>query len=159
MNNYINVRVQAHNHTKTFNSIKHNLRVIQSLSQNQLSTNSNYIMFDNKIIKITNENKKDIYKQLSEAYQSERKELNAIYKHHNKRNLRDIKSTWCEGVFTFSEQMKEDIKNKKYTYNDLVNVANNCLKEIAQTYDTNINYMVLHLDETTPHFHFIISFK
>ena len=65
MNNFINVRVQEHNHTKTYNSIKHNLRVIKSLSQKKLSTNDNYIMLDNKVIKITKENKKDLYKQLS----------------------------------------------------------------------------------------------
>ncbi len=58
-------------HTKTYNSIKHNLRVIQSLSQKKLSTNDNYIMLDNKVIKITKENKKDLYKQLSSAYQRE----------------------------------------------------------------------------------------
>lgn len=157
MNNYINVRVQAHNHTKTFNSIKHNLRAIGSLNQNINSSNSNYILIDNKLTKLDKSNIKEMYKNISATYQSERLEHNAIYKAHNKRNLRDIKSTWCEGVFTFSEQMKDDIKNQKYTYNDLFKVANECLKEIAQTYDTKINYMVLHLDETTPHFHFSFS--
>lgn len=157
MNNYTNVRLQPHNHTKTFNSIKHNLRVIQSLNQNLESQNNNYIMLDNQVIKLTNENKKEIYEQLSSAYQQERQEHNHIYKQLNKRNLRDCKSTWCEGVFTFSEQLKEDLKNKKYTLNDLMKVANDCLKEIASTYDTKINYMTLHLDETTPHFHFSIS--
>ena len=157
MNNYINVRVQAHNHTKTYNSIKHNLRVIQSLSQKKLSTNDNYIMLDNKVIKITKENKKDLYKQLSSAYQRERAVHNEIYKKHNKRNLRECKSTWCEGVFTFSDQMVEDLKNKKYDLNDLTKIANECLKEIAATYNTNINYMVLHLDETKPHFQWSFS--
>ena len=157
MNNYINVRVQAHNHTKTYNSIKHNLRVIQSLSQKKLSTNDNYIMLDNKVIKITKENKKDLYKQLSSAYQNERLIHNEIYKKHNKRNLRECKSTWCEGVFTFSDQMVEDLKNKKYNLNDLTKVANECLKEIAATYNTQINYMVLHLDETKPHFQWSFS--
>ena len=52
MNNYINVRVQAHNHTKTYNSIKHNLRVIKSLSENDLSKNSNYIILDNKLFQV-----------------------------------------------------------------------------------------------------------
>lgn len=157
MNNYTNVRLQPHNHTKTFNSIKHNLRVIQSLNQSLESKNHNYIMLNDKTIKLTNENKKEIYEQLSNAYQQERQEHNHVYKQLNKRNLRDCKSTWCEGVFTFSEQLKEDLKNKKYTLNDLIKVANNCLKEIAATYDTKINYMVLHLEESTPHFHWSIS--
>ena len=157
MNNYINVRVQAHNHTKTFNSIKHNLRVIKSLNQNIESKNSNYILLDNKIMEINNKNKKEIYNQLSTNYQNERLEHNEIYKKHNKRNLRECKSTWCEGVFTFSEQMKEDLKNKKYNLNDLTKVANECLKEIVATYNTKINYIVLHLDETTPHFQWSFS--
>lgn len=157
MNNYINVRVQAHNHTKTYNSIKHNLRVIKSLNQNIDSKNSNYILVDNKLMEINNKNKKEIYNQLSTNYQNERSVHNEIYKKHNKRNLRECKSTWCEGVFTFSEQMKEDIKNKKYTYNDLFKVANECLKEIASVYDTKINYMVLHLEESSPHFHWSFS--
>lgn len=157
MNNFINVRVQAHNHTKTYNSIKHNLRVIKSLSQKKLSTNDNYIMLDNKVIKITKENKKDLYKQLSTLYQNERLIHNEIYKKHNKRNLRECKSTWCEGVFTFSDQMVEDLKNKKYNLNDLTKIANECLKEIAETYNTQINYMVLHLDESKPHFQWSFS--
>ena len=53
--------------------------------------------------------------------------------------------------------MKEDIKNKKYTYNDLFKVANECLKEIVSVYDTKINYMVLHLEESSPHFHWSFS--
>ena len=77
MNNYINVRVQAHNHNKTLNSIKHNLRVIKSLSEDELSKNSNYIMLDNKITKITKENKNDICKQLLTQYKEERKIHNA----------------------------------------------------------------------------------
>ena len=33
MNNFINVRLEAYNHNKTLNAIKHNIRHIQSKSQ------------------------------------------------------------------------------------------------------------------------------
>lgn len=157
MNNYINVRVQGHNNTKLVNSIKHNLRAISSLNKDLNTNNSNYIMLDNKLIKLDKTNIKHIYKQLHTLYQNDRSEHNEIYKKHNKRNLRENNGSWFEGVFTFSEQMKKDLKDKKYTMNDLVKVANDCLKEIASTYGAEIKYMTLHLDETSPHFHWSLN--
>lgn len=157
MNNYINVRVQGHNNKKLINTIKHNLRAISSLNKDLNTNNSNYIMLDNKLIKLDKTNIKHIYKQLHTLYQNDRSEHNEIYKKHNKRNLRENNGSWFEGVFTFSEQMKKDLKDKKYTMNDLVKVANDCLKEIASTYGAEIKYMTLHLDETSPHFHWSLN--
>ncbi len=157
MNNYINVRVQGHNNKKLINTIKHNLRAISSLNQDLNTNNSNYIMLDNKLIKLDKTNIKHIYKQLHTQYQNDRLIHNEIFKKHNKRNLREEQGSWFEGVFTFSEQMKKDLKDKKYNMNDLIKVANESLKEIASTYGAEIKYMTLHLDETTPHFHFSLS--
>lgn len=157
MNNFINVRVQGHNNTKTINTIKHNLRAIKSLNQNMNSKHSNYIMLDNKVIKLDNNNIKTLFKQLNTQYNNDRLRHNEIYKKHNKRNIRENNGSWFEGVFTFSEQMKKDLKDNKYNLNDLVKVANDCLKEISETYVSEIKYMTLHLDETTPHFHFALS--
>lgn len=156
MNNFINVRTQSYNNAKTLNSFKHNLRHTQT-SLSNVNDESNYIIFNNNLLKINDDNKKELHKQISKMYKDDRSRHNEIYKNHYKRNLRDYQSSWFEGVFTFSDQMKEDLKNKKYTYNDLVKVAYKCLKEIAATYKAEIKYMVLHLDETTPHFHFHLS--
>ena len=156
--NFINIRIQAHNNLKIYNSFKHNLRHTQkSLSSKEDSKNNNYLFLDNKTIEITNKNKKDLYNRISKDYQEDRKKHNELYKANFKRNLREVKSTYCEGVFTFSEGLKVDLKNKKYTLNDLSKVALECLDDFAKQYKTKINYMVLHLDEKTPHFQFSFS--
>ena len=156
--NFINIRIQAHNNLKIYNSFKHNLRHTQkSLSSKEDSKNNNYLFLDNKTIEITNENKKELYNRISKDYQEDRKKHNELYKANFKRNLREVKSTYCEGVFTFSEGLKVDLKNKKYTLNDLSKVALECLDDFAKQYKTKINYMVLHLDEITPHFQFSFS--
>jgi len=156
--NFINIRIQAHNNLKIYNSFKHNLRHTQkSLSSKEDSKNNNYLFLDNKTIEITNENKKELYNRISKDYQEDRKKHNELYKANFKRNLREVKSTYCEGVFTFSEGLKIDLKNKKYTLNDLSKVALECLEDFAKQYKTKINYMVLHLDEKTPHFQFSFS--
>ena len=55
MNNFINVRLEAYNHNKTLNAIKHNIRHIQSKSQKLNFDNmskdlehnkNNYFIFD-----------------------------------------------------------------------------------------------------------------
>ena len=157
MNNYINSRIQAHNNLKITNAIKHNLRhTHKSLSQLE-SNNFNYIFVDGKATKITKENKKELYTKISGEYKRDRFEHNEIYKKYNKRNLRETCGSWGEGVFTFSEQIKEDLKNKKYSLNDLSKVALDCLKDMEQHLGIKTKYMVLHLDEKTPHFQYFFT--
>ena len=47
--------------------------------------------------------------------------------------------------------------HNKYSLDELIEVANNALNEIAKKYNGEIKYMVLHLCEKVPHFHFQIS--
>lgn len=77
MNNFINVRLEAYNHNKTLNAIKHNIRHIQSKSQrlnfdnmskDRVHNNSNYFIFDGipypmKKIKLTQKNITIIYQR------------------------------------------------------------------------------------------------
>lgn len=156
MKNYINSRIQAHNNLKIFNAIKHNLRHTQN-SLSQKNNHYNYIFLDGKSIKITNENKKNLYLDITNDYRKDREEHNEIYKKNNKRNLRESSGSWGEGVFTFSEQMKEDIKNKKYTFNDLSNIALECLKDYEEYLGIKTKFMILHLDEKTPHFQYFFT--
>ena len=156
MNNYINSRIQAHNNFKIKNAIKHNIRHTQK-SLSETNVNFNYIFLDGKPTKITNENKKELYTKISSEYQKDRSEHNEIYKKHNKRNLRESCGSWGEGVFTFSDQMKEDIKNKKYTFNELSKIALECLKDYEENLGIKTKYMVLHLDEITPHFQYFFT--
>lgn len=156
MKNYINSRIQAHNNLKIFNAIKHNLRHTQN-SLSQKNNHHNYIFLDGKSIRITNENKKNLYLDITNDYRKDREEHNEIYKKNNKRNLRETCGSWGEGVFTFSEQMKEDIKNKKYTFDDLSNIALECLKDYEEYLGIKTKFMILHLDEKTPHFQYFFT--
>ena len=156
MNNYINSRIQAHNNLKIFNAIKHNLRHTQrSLSQE--NSNFNYIFLDGKPTKITSENKKELYKKITNEYKKDRAIHNELFLKNKTRNLKDDSGSWGEGVFTFSEQMKEDIKNKKYTFNDLSNIALECLKDYEEYLGIKTKFMILHLDEKTPHFQYFFT--
>jgi hypothetical protein len=171
MNNYINLRLKAHNHEKTFSSIKHNIRHIKTLSEKDDLSNDknhndkNFIVVDDRIFEL-NKNKdfiKSVYNELSLIYKKDRKKHNELYREANKdnestknRNIRNSKSTWVEGVFTFSEQFKTDLNNK-YTFEDLVKVANECLKDVAKKMGSEIKYLIYHGDETTGHFHYALS--
>ena len=156
MNNYINSRIQAHNNLKIKNAIKHNLRHTQrSLSQE--NSNFNYIFLDGKPTKITSENKKELYKKITNEYKKDRAIHNELFLKNKTRNLKDDSGSWGEGVFTFSEQMKEDIKNKKYTFNDLSNIALECLKDYEEYLGIKTKFMILHLDEKTPHFQYFFT--
>lgn len=177
MNNYINVRIQAHNHQKTYNSIKHNLRIIASLSDDLTNEEkgiesdkdfnvdcTNYIYYnkdnltnDYALEDINNANKRDIYNVINDSYKLYRKAHNEIYKKwNNNKNIRDRKSTWSEGVLTFSEKLKVDFEEGKITKEQLMKVAIKCVEDITKQYGegAKINYIVLHLQEKTPHFHF-----
>ena len=156
MNNYINSRIQAHNNLKIFNAIKHNLRHTQrSLSQE--NSNFNYIFLDGKPSKITSENKKELYKKITSEYKKDRAIHNELFLKNKTRNLKDDSGSWGEGVFTFSDQLKEDIKNKKYTFNELSKIALECLKDYEEYLGIKTKYMVLHLDEKNPHFQYFFT--
>ena len=156
MNNYINSRIQAHNNLKIFNAIKHNLRHTQrSLSQE--NSNFNYIFLDGKPTKITSENKKELYKKITSEYKKDRAIHNELFLKNKTRNLKDDSGSWGEGVFTFSDQLKEDIKNKKYTFNELSKIALECLKDYEEYLGIKTKYMVLHLDEKNPHFQYFFT--
>ncbi|WP_323591219.1 plasmid recombination protein [Aliarcobacter butzleri] len=156
MNNFINVRTQAHNHIKIYTSFKHNLRHTQS-SKSQSNDNPNYIVYDNKFIKLDNQNKKIYFDKISKEYQKDRLEHNEKFKAHYKRNLRPTQGSWMEGVFTFSDQIKVDLENKNFTTLELTRIAFNAANEISKIYGGELKSLILHMDETTPHFHYHIK--
>jgi hypothetical protein len=171
MNNFINVRLEAYNHNKTLNAIKHNIRHIQSkserlnfdnMSKDRIHNSNNYFIFDGipYPMKKNKVDTKEYYNYLSQEYQDNRAEHNKLYKASNinnpsfkGRNLRDNQSSWVEGVFTFSEQFKEDLGNK-YSFEELCKIANDCVKDIGKKLNANLKYIVYHGDEKTGHFHY-----
>ena len=156
MKNFINVRVQSYNYKKQYDLLRHNFRHKKD-SLSQINEKPNFFIGPNgKVLEIDNTNKKKIYDIVSKEYQKDRTKHNEIYKAKHKRNLRDFQSTWTDGIFTFSEAIHEDLGNK-YTQEDLIKVATSCANDIAKKYGTQLIYLTLHMDETTPHFHFSLK--
>lgn len=156
MKNFINVRVQSYNYKKQYDLLRHNFRHKKD-SLSQINEKPNFFIGPNgKVLEIDNTNKKKIYDIVSKEYQKDRTKHNEIYKAKHKRNLRDFQSTWTDGVLTFSEAIHQDLGNK-YTQEDLIKVATSCANDIAKKYGTQLIYLTLHMDETTPHFHFSLK--
>ncbi len=156
MKNFINVRVQSYNYKKQYDLLRHNFRHKKD-SLSQINEKPNFFIGPNgKLLEIDNTNKKKIYDIVSKEYQKDRIKHNEIYKAKHKRNLRDFQATWTDGVLTFSEAIHQDLGNK-YTQEDLIKVATSCANDIAKKYGTQLIYLTLHMDETTPHFHFSLK--
>ena len=156
MKNFINVRVQSYNYKKQYDLLRHNFRHKKD-SLSQINEKPNFFIGPNgKLLEIDNTNKKKIYDIVSKEYQKDRIKHNEIYKAKHKRNLRDFQATWTDGVLTFSEAIHQDLGNK-YTQEDLIKVATSCANDIAKKYGTQLIYLTLHMDETTPHFHFALK--
>ena len=156
MKNFINVRVQSYNYKKQYDLLRHNFRHKKD-SLSQINEKTNFFIGSNgKMVEIDNTNKKKIYDIVSKEYQKDRTKHNEIYKAKHKRNLRDFQATWTDGVLTFSEAIHQDLGNK-YTQEDLIKVATSCANDIAKKYGTQLIYLTLHMDETTPHFHFALK--
>ena len=157
MNNFINVRLQAYNHTKQLNILKHNTRKIQSLSEQDKSKTNYIVLDDGQLFDIEEDFAKDtFYNTTKNFYNNDRKEHNEKMYARRQRNLTNEQATWLEGVFTFSEAIHKDLGNK-YTKEELSKIANDCAKHLAKEMGSELRYLVLHLDETTPHFH--LAFK
>ena len=165
MNNFINVRVQSYNHTKQLNILKHNLRKIKSLSEGAFNditgtskhTSNFIIQKDGSLFELENKDFINLsYDFIVDEYKKDRKLHNKKMYERKKRNLLNEQATWVEGVFTFSEAIKQDLNNK-YSLEELSKIANNCAKALASKINTELKYLVVHLDETTPHFHFAMK--
>ncbi len=157
MNNFINVRLQAYNHTKQLNILKHNTRKIKSLSEQENSNNPNFVVIGKDLFDLEDQGTKDIlYKSLKKIYDKDRVEHNTKMFARRQRNLTNEQATWMEGVFTFSEAIKHDLGNK-YTIEELSRVANNCAQDLAKQMGSELKYLVAHQDERTIHFHLALK--
>ena len=92
--------------------------------------------------------KKDLLKQ----YRKDRKVHNKLHKDRTNQNVRDYQGSWAEGIFTFSEAIKKDL-GTKYTTQELEKVAFDCALDICKQMGTELKGVFLHLNESTPHFH------
>lgn len=151
MKNFINIRLEAYNYEKTKNDIKHNFRIVKSLSQQ----NTNKNIYYNELGK--EENRKSFYKVVLNHSEAWRRELNTLVHNRTKRNLRFSRTHLISGVITFSEQQEFNQNNNCLDILTLVKNAKKTLDTICKKYKAKILYFVLHLDEKSPHFHFHLS--
>lgn len=156
MNNFINVRLQAYNHVKQLNILKHNTRKIQSLSEQDKSKTNYIVLDDGELFDLEPITKDTFYNTTKNFYNNDRSEHNEKVYARRQRNLTTQQASWMEGVFTFSEAIHSDLENK-YTKEELSKVAASCAQDLAKQIGSKLKYMVLHLDEKTPHFHFALK--
>lgn len=157
MNNFINVRLQAYNHVKQLNILKHNTRKIKSLSEQDKSKTNYIVLDDGELFDLEEEFAKDtFYNTTKNFYNNDRKEHNKKVYARRQRNLTTQQASWMEGVFTFSEAIYNDLEDK-FTKEELSKVAASCAQDLAKQIGSKLKYMVLHLDEKTPHFHFALK--
>jgi len=153
MRNFINIRLKGVNNLSVKNAIRHNVRHADSSSV----VNDN----ENILIDLNSENmgifdSRERFKHFSKMYKEDRKKHNEKYKKKNKRNLRESFSSWSDGVITFSEKIHQDL-GEKYTQKELIIIRKEFLKDFEKDFKTNVKLVILHLDEKTPHFHFMFK--
>lgn len=155
MKNFIQTRIQSFSPSKIFARIKHNMRKVKSL--NTISDAYN-IMINPKNGELIELNDKsvidDYYNTYSKGYKIDRQIHDNNHLQSKGRIARTFHSSWAEGVITFSEQLLHDLKNKKFTEEDLCKAAHTTVNDLCEQMGTTPIQIVYHRDESTPHFHY-----
>lgn len=156
MKNFVNVRVQSTNNLKISNRIKHNLRHIKSLNTQIVGKNV-LVGINSPITKEIPTKTKSRYTYYKKMYDNDRTIHNERYKKNNGgRNVRDLASSWGEGVITFSERIHQDL-GKKYSQEELFELSREYIKKFENQFETKVKMVIFHTDEKTPHFHFFFE--
>jgi hypothetical protein len=155
MKNFIQTRIQSFSPSKIFARIKHNMRKVKSL--NTISDAYN-IMINPKSGELIELNDKDLindyYNTYVKGYKIDRQMHDNNHLESRGRIARSFHSSWAEGVITFSEQLLFDLKNKKFTEEDLCKSAHQTVNDLCEQMGTTPIQIVYHSDESTPHFHY-----
>jgi chromosome segregation ATPase len=89
-----------------------------------------------------------------ETFRSWRISHSKRFKSRVQKSIRDRNTTLINGVFTFSEKLKNDYDNKKITKEEFLKSGIDLVNDISKKMNSEVLYLSLHLDEKTPHFHF-----
>ncbi len=132
---------------------------LKNMNVDNFLKNSNYYIDENgTAIKIDINNSNNLIKKNVEnnkKYSNEYKKL--YYERRKKKEKWKKESGLIEGVFTFSEKIDKDLGGI-YSIEKLSRIAKDAQIEIAKELGTKpIGDMVLHLDESRPHFHFYLK--
>jgi hypothetical protein len=131
---------QGTNKSKTYRSFK-----------SQIQHNTRKESMDENYLIRPNETKNNIHIELDDLDNNVNNLINKMnedYKEYYKRKIPKNTKNFINGLITFSDSMQEDIK--KFGIDVMFNTVKNYLQE---EFD-NVITLDLHLDETTPHFHF-----
>ena len=96
----------------------------------------------------------DYYNTYVKGYKIDRQIHDNNHLESKGRVARTFHSSWAEGVITFSEQLLFDLKNKKFTEEDLCKAAHTTVNDLCSQMGTTPVQIVYHRDESTPHFHY-----
>lgn len=96
----------------------------------------------------------DYYNTYVKGYKIDRQIHDNNHLESRGRIARSFHSSWAEGVITFSEQLLHDLKNKKFTEEDLCKAAHTTVNDLCEQMGTTPVQIVYHRDESTPHFHY-----
>lgn len=158
MNNFINVRIQSVSQSRLENNLVHNVRA--KPSRNDINDNVNYLYKlegqSYNRIELVGEENQNALQELKAQYKQDREKHKKLYYDRAKYKMVESNGSWLEGVITFSEAIKHDLGNK-YTTQDLEERAIKIVNEIANYFNVEPKSVVLHLSETTPHFHFYLQ--
>lgn len=178
MKNYINSRIEGFNNLKIRGMYEHDLRTKESRHQKNNKTNFCYDVETNEIIKVRyislkdqeqlseddlktfNDDRKKLlnyYHKSLDKYSKDREEHNNLYKKRRNQNLKDSTGSHAEGILTFSEQIQHDFNNGKLDLNLFMKRGIAAAKESCKYLGAELINVTLHLDETTPHFHYIFK--
>jgi len=155
-NRYVSVRLFVAKTGRYKRQIEHDFRV----------KNVSYAKEDKPIIYIGDGKIKKLNKTEVEAeeiakriWEKHKEEVNEINK--NRRKQHRIEKTAITGVLTFSPSITKElqkIKDKKKRLALFTKYAKQAVSNIAKEIGSkDIEYIVLHIDETTPHFHFALK--
>jgi len=138
--------------TQGFKTIKRGKKTYRSFtSQKEHNTrkekmDANYLL--KKELQHLNINYENPNYSTEEDIRTEMEKIEADYKSHYNRKMPKNYKPLINGLITFSETMQEDIK--KYGVENMTAAMLDFLKEEYG----NVCSLDLHMDETTPHFHF-----
>ena len=158
MKNKLNVRIESCNVRKYTYEINHDLRIYNTKHIINNRDNRLFIPNPNKLLKIQyrKNNKIDYRKQVLEKIEELKIKHNTLYKKKQKRNLRRNNTNSINiGILTFpSEFTPEKFNMNQRTF---IETGIKTIQNICKELDIELIYITCHLDETTPHFHFMTS--
>lgn len=152
----VSIRIKPLNQNQALGQIKHDIRLKQP-NYLRSKEKDNFVFFDgNEVLQNNDDNEKinQLFTILKEKNNNSRQEHIKISEAQTKRKFQKTTKSVISGIITFSKTMQEDFKNNKELF---FQNMQDTLKDIETTLKTKVLYSVLHLDEKTPHIHFMLE--